>query len=286
MRGWLILFLVFILFFLPIFGLAQPPPVERGVNVSVTIEEVTPPQLPGVGIPLSPLTATAVFKGKAYPDAFITILKDGRVTATLKAERTGFFSKTLTGLVPKLYTFGIWAEDIKERRSLTLKFSVSLVGGTITTIDLFLPPTLELDSFQVEQGKDLEITGSAFPSSLVHIFFYPSALTLRTSADKTGNWKLKYNTAFLSLGTYAVKVKSQTTDGKQSLFSETKAFKVVKRKIIRCPKGDLNRDGRVDIVDFSILMYWWGRYDPCADQNADGIVNLIDLSILLYYWTG
>ncbi len=51
--------------------------------------------------------------------------------------------------------------------------------------------------------------------------------------------------------------------------------------------ADLNRDGRVDLVDFSILLYNWGRpQNPVADLNADGRVDLVDFSILLYWWTG
>jgi hypothetical protein len=51
--------------------------------------------------------------------------------------------------------------------------------------------------------------------------------------------------------------------------------------------ADLNCDGRVNITDFSILMYWWGKKTPGvrADINKDGIVNLVDLSIMLYWWT-
>jgi len=40
------------------------------------------------------------------------------------------------------------------------------------------------------------------------------------------------------------------------------------------------------LVDFSIMLYWWGKYNPGVDMNQDGIVNLPDFSILMYYWTG
>ncbi len=53
-------------------------------------------------------------------------------------------------------------------------------------------------------------------------------------------------------------------------------------------KADLNCDMHVDLVDFSILLYWWNSKQSGirADINKDGIVNLIDFSILLYWWTG
>lgn len=54
--------------------------------------------------------------------------------------------------------------------------------------------------------------------------------------------------------------------------------------------ADLNRDGRVNLVDFSILLFWWasdgGDSDPPADINLDGTVSLTDFSIMLFNWTG
>lgn len=51
--------------------------------------------------------------------------------------------------------------------------------------------------------------------------------------------------------------------------------------------ADLNADKKVDLVDFSILLYNWGEpKNPKADLNNDGIVDLVDFSIMLYWWTG
>ena len=53
-----------------------------------------------------------------------------------------------------------------------------------------------------------------------------------------------------------------------------------------CAEADLNGDGRVNITDFSILLYHWGTDNECADQNQNGVVDLIDFSVMMYYWTG
>ena len=52
-------------------------------------------------------------------------------------------------------------------------------------------------------------------------------------------------------------------------------------------KADLNHDCKVNLVDFSIMAYWYGRANPPAsvDLNGDKKVNLIDFSIMAYYWT-
>jgi len=51
--------------------------------------------------------------------------------------------------------------------------------------------------------------------------------------------------------------------------------------------GDLNCDGRVDLLDFSIFLAFMTRVGPNpADFNADRVVNFRDLSFLLAGWTG
>jgi len=42
--------------------------------------------------------------------------------------------------------------------------------------------------------------------------------------------------------------------------------------------SDLNRDGFVNLIDFSIMIFWWqtngGDSDPPADINGNGSVSL------------
>ncbi|MEK7803967.1 MAG: hypothetical protein AAB251_06145, partial [Deltaproteobacteria bacterium] len=47
--------------------------------------------------------------------------------------------------------------------------------------------------------------------------------------------------------------------------------------------GDLNKDGKVNIFDLSILLRNWGR-SGTGDLNNDGKVNIFDLSIMLRNW--
>ncbi len=52
---------------------------------------------------------------------------------------------------------------------------------------------------------------------------------------------------------------------------------------------DFNGDNRIDIVDLSILLYYYHKNDMLAlrhDLNHDKIVDFPDVSILMFYWTG
>jgi hypothetical protein len=50
--------------------------------------------------------------------------------------------------------------------------------------------------------------------------------------------------------------------------------------------SDLNCDQYIDIVDFSIMYYWFDKDNPPTrvDLNKDGKVDIYDFSIMAYYW--
>jgi len=51
------------------------------------------------------------------------------------------------------------------------------------------------------------------------------------------------------------------------------------------PRGDLNTDGAIDVIDLGILLSnWRSNSQPPADINQDEIVDVIDLGILLSNW--
>lgn len=50
--------------------------------------------------------------------------------------------------------------------------------------------------------------------------------------------------------------------------------------------ADLNCDGYVDIVDFSIMYYWFDKEDPPrrVDLDPDGTIDIADFSVMAFYW--
>lgn len=298
MKGFKSLLLVAILISFPIFVYAQAPPhappVEKGVGVSVTIKEVVPlpapPGLPPPPLPpLPPPPTKVIFEGRAYPTAFLTLLKDGKVAATFQAESSGLFSQTLTGISGGNYAFGIWAEDTEGRRSVTLSFTISILEGKTTTISgIFIPPTIEVSPTQIKKGKKVNIFGQVFPESRVNIFISPKEIVKETTAAKNGKWFFALDTSSLEEREYQAKAKAFYGQGEQSPFSQTLSFLVLRKPLV-CWGADLNFDKKVNIIDFSILLYFWGQTKPansCADINFDGIVDIFDFSIMMYWWTG
>jgi hypothetical protein len=270
----------------PLFVFAQQQEVE--ISVGTTVIEPTPPPPPpppGVSRP-----TRLILEGRAYPLAYLTILKNGDVTATFFAEESGLFERELSGISGGIYNFSIWAEDTNGRKSVTLSFTVSVISGMTTKISgIFISPTIELIPTQVEKGDGVNIFGQTFPESEVNIFVSSEEIVKETLANNEGEWTFELDTGPLEIAEHYAKAQALYGDGEQSSFSQTLPFLVLKPGALVCQGADLNFDGKVNIVDFSILLYFWRETkpsNPCADINFDGIVNIVDFSIMMYFWTG
>jgi len=261
-----------------------------GINITITVPGVPPPPPPppggGGGTP-PPTYSKVIFEGKAYPGALITVLRNGAVAGTTIGLPTGDFSLTLGAVQTGISTFGIFAEDTQGRKSVTLSFSISVIEGTTTTVKgIFISPTIELSKQLVKRGDSVDVLGQAYPESEVQIFVSsgPTPFIKKATPSLKGEWKYSLDTSILGIGDHSSKAKAIADGGEQSPFSSELPFKVVEM----CKGADLNFDGRVNLTDFSILLYFWNQTKPkniCADINFDGIVNIVDFSITMYYWT-
>ena len=282
------------------------PPQQEGIGVSITIEAgALPPPVPegprisggaaeGV-VRVIPVPATVVFKGYSYPEALVTFVKNGAIIGNTLADNDGVFKKEI-GADPGIFTFGIWARDQLGFNSTTTNISISLTGGTKTTIaNIILSPTIAANKSTVTQGEKLIIYGITTPRSTIRIFnnYSPGQILSPVKAKDNGNWEYILETLELKSGDYSLKANAQLeTLGLISAFSSNLLFTIQEK---RCYGSDLNNDGKVDTVDFSILMFYWNKpllgmkdklINSCVDTNSDGFVGLADFSVMMYRWTG
>jgi len=232
----------------------------------------------------------------AYPLSTITLLENGQVVATTQAGPDARFEIDVSNMAPGSYNFGVWAEDPQGGRSITQTFSVSLTDGATTIVSgIFFSPTISADKRQVKRGDVLTLLGYGPPATTITVVINSANEILQqvTSTD-SGEWTYALNTEELEYGdhtahAWAVAGGSVTPD------SDTLSF-TVGTSTVAAPAlspsthkiGDLNGDERVNLVDFSILAYWYGKPNPPAAYLLDGkpSVDLADFSILAYYWTG
>lgn len=269
--------------------------IYQQVTVSATVPEIPP--LPGPD-------TVIVFQGISYPSSQLTIRQDGDVMVQMTTDsQAGFDVQAI--VQPGSHTYNIVGIDSNGVAGKESNFTLTLSQGTTTTISgIFLGPTITIDDTVLQPGETATISGTTAPNSEVNVTLTSlsglgaSAGQARTavhiaSADGNGRWLQLYNADDLLLGTYTGKAQAtEPINHSVSEFSNSVAFEVVgggqpdqcSGKII----ADINCDGYVNLIDFSILLYYWDASNPAnarADINSDSRVDIIDFSIMMFYWT-
>lgn len=284
-------------FLLPSLVLADTS-YDLNVSVSAQVGSSTPPPTGGGGGggggggPTLPPITSVTFSGLAYPGSRVTILKDGQVAVSTVASPDARFYIALTGLSSGNYIFSVRAEDLNNNKSVLFSFPMYITQGAITNISgIFLSPTIGVSKTQVKKGDDIPIFGFSVPNSTITITVNSEEEHLVTvQSDVQGAYLYNFNTNPLEFGQHATQSKSRV-GGQVSAQSELVTFQVGDKNIEvkqLSKKADFNGDNKINIVDFSIVAYWYKRPNPPEqyDLNNDNKVDLIDFSIMAYYWTG
>lgn len=239
------------------------------------------------------LVTKVIATGKSYPHANVHILVDGVVVGIVETDAKADFYFETTEVSPGVASFGFWSEDKDGFKSTLLTLTFRVISGAVTTISgVYIAPSINIDKKSVRQGEAITIYGQTVPDTEVHVHINSEQEFIEKldSHAESGNWELEFNTEPLEEDFHTAKALFQIAAGDnviQSGFSRSVSFHVGKvGGEVPCPEADLNQDGRVNLTDFSILLYYWGTDNVCADQNQNGVVDLVDFSIMMYYWTG
>ena len=231
-------------------------------------------------------------KGTGYPNRTINILLDSEQVGVVKTSGEGKFDFS-TKASPGTASLSFWATDKFETRSITLNTTFDVTQGAITNITgIILPPTIKLNNQNVNPGDIVTVTGQSVPNATIELHVNKSELIERATSTSDGSWVIMLDTKKLRVAEHTLKVRSITGNPPlttQSSFSTAlQLFVGVDGKITT--SSDLNRDGKVNLTDFSILVFWWGsnggNSNPSSDINKNGKVGIEDFSILLFNWTG
>lgn len=231
--------------------------------------------------------------GKAYAYQTINFLLDTEDIGDVRSDNDGRFEFT-TEASPGTATLGIWAYDSDGNRSITLNNTFDVTKGAITNLNgVILPPTIVVESQNINPGEIITVSGESVPNSEVEFYVDDQKDVYATvSASSDGSWSYLFDTSKVSIAEHILRAKTVvgtpplTTDS--SFSTSLQLFVGVDGQVTL--SSDLNRDGYINLTDFSILIFWWGTSggdsNPPADINQDGRVTLADFSILLFNWTG
>ncbi len=236
-----------------------------------------------------------VVTGYAPPRSEVVVLVDGDIAKKATAGSSGAFEVTIDLIARGVYTFSVYANDANKVKTGTYSTSFTVAGARASALsNVQLPPSIKVSPDPVNPGQPLTISGYAIPNATVTIENEKDGSSVSrkqytATSDGSGKWSVPIDTAAFSSGTYKVRAKAEQSLTLKTNFSGYTLYGVG-QSANRPLNTDLNRDGKVNLVDFSILLFWWntnaGDSDPSADINADGKVNLTDFSILLFNWTG
>ncbi len=236
-----------------------------------------------------------IINGYAFPRSTITILVDGQIADTVTSGGDGAFSSTLDAIARGAYTFGVYGTDKSGVKSSTYSTTFTVTGARGSTLsNINVMPSIKVTPNPVDPGVALTVSGYSIPNATVTIENQndKSSASLKTftaTSDNNGAWSVQVPTDGFNKGTYKVRAKAKQEAGISTNFSGYTFYGVGEAaKIAR--SSDLNRDGKVNLIDFSILLFWWGtaggNSNPPADINGDGKVSLTDFSIMIFNWTG
>lgn len=286
-----------------------PNPLIENVTISATVLQNpgvnpdTPPLPPSSSntgpVNMSDTIDVAIFRGVAYPASTIALLKNGTIVAQLPANADGTFDVRVRSLTPGTYSFGIRVTDSNGLQSKLLVFTIYVSSSVATLVEgIFIPPTVTSDKIEVKKGGVVTFTGKTAPDVEVRLSFASSNMELlkKTRSDSTGAWFYELDSSFLITGDYEAKARALTAQN-LSPYSDSLVFRVGDTDRTRAKnllltgfrkRCDLNNDNRVNLLDFSIMAFWYKRlgFPDKVDLNSDKQINLTDLSILAYCWTG
>lgn len=245
------------------------------------------------GQKIEPDKTIVIIKGKSYPNSDVRVLIDGKVVGIVKADSKGNFRFQEDDVTPGVSTFGLWTEDSRGLKSTLLTLTFRVASKSVTTIsNVYLSPTIDVDKKKVNRGEPIKIFGKSSPEVDVQVHVNsPVERISTTSSDTIGDWNLIFDTKDLEEDFHTARaiIRLKSSAGIiESNFSRSVSFYVGTNlpEEGKCGVADLNCDGSVNLVDFSILLYHWNTTEKTADINKDGKVGLPDFSIMMFYWTG
>lgn len=263
--------------------------------VDVTAVVINPNSPTGNGTSSGSQANSVTISGISFPYAKLTLLKDGQIATTLIARPDGSFRLVINGLNIGNYHFSVYAEDRDgiTSSSYVANVNVSSPQG-YTFSNVIIPPTISVNPIVTVSGQPVVVQGYAPPGAMVYVEVPGSHIFGNTIADSQGFYQYVVR-ANLNSGNYFFRTRAQVGQN-FSLYSRpfTIRYYVGNEPIpptIPSPYSgcvDYNKDRRVNLVDFSILLYWLDKGSPPRgiDCNADNRIDLKDFSILMYFWTG
>jgi hypothetical protein len=228
---------------------------------------------------VTPPDTNVVVAGFAAPATAVILLRDGMQSGVAVADSDGFFQITLSGVTAGDYVFQLIADGGGGIRSLSESFLVTVTPHATTKVSgILLSPQL----FEAKRsGEIISLRGVAVPDAMVEIVDVAGTVLQVLSVSAEGQFAGEVT---LPQGAIRVRLVMQ---GAVSAYSDE--IVPVYELLSGCNEYvDLTNDCRVNLVDFAMALFAF-IYEPLGglfDYNQDGSLDIVDFSIMAFFWTG
>jgi PKD repeat protein len=142
------------------------------------------------------------------------------------------------------------------------------------------------------------VRGTSLKINLDHKFFQFAAPTKDYGLKQDPSMNIQANKITIRFEDAELRLRSMIIDAKKITCSARaedvqtgEIFWLVQRPS-KWTVGDVNYDGKVDVLDAGIVSAHWGPglptgplgYDPTADLNNDGVIDVLDAAIVSAHW--
>lgn len=265
---------------------ATPPTTTESSAETETPELETPP----LADPPPPTETTLHFGGYAFPNAEISFTLNGTTTLTLTADSSGYFEGTYDQLTTGSHVFTFEARDYQGNRSpLTSYFY------TVDTLaPVYIPSILLSPLLYIEPQTSTEILGGvAIPGSSLQVYGVDTedqSLHIIDTfiVEEQGQFSFDFDLSGpMPYDQYYVACSFEGLNCGYSAVIEVQTVDTSTTQLAPSFVADFTADIEVNYVDFSFMRYAFlnNKTHPLYDLNRDGRISLIDFSLLNYQWT-
>ena len=229
--------------------------------------------------------ASVIFAGYSAPRSIVRSFANGRLLGESLVGDDGRYSISISDIAAGFHVFGLMSIDPSGRFSALQNVPMRLSADSRTTVDgVVLAPSISL-----EEGTTIRISGSTIPYAQVTLSV--SARSFDTRSDLLGRYFFELERGTFAAGVHSARVHAEAGSF-VAPFGLPVQFTIGERVVLSPQRADLNGDTRVDITDFSVLLYWFRRdLSPALLElererlSGDGRIDFTDFSIMAYHWT-
>lgn len=242
------------------------------------------------------------FTGLAFPYASVFLFKDGQLVTSTFTDSSANFNFNINNISSGIYNFTIFAKSIDGQQSAVYTLPIIIAErADIKATNVFLSPTINLNKNNFTFGDLTTVSGQTTPNSQVIIYLTSATghfYSFEVQSDNFGKYEYLIDSNNLNIDQFKIRAVAEF-NGIKSFETITLMLNILDPMIkeispespdyIQCQTifADLNCDQKVNLIDFSIMAYWYQKETPPSliDLNKDGKIDLSDFSILAFNWT-